>query len=97
LTGDPRPIDWLCRQSNAYRVENIPASEQPPEPVLRSTQTILKEFSDVLEAVSDSYANENRIDAEEAQRIRKEWEELKQVAEAFVRACEEGVYNTPGA
>ncbi len=59
----------------------------------KNTQSILKEFSEMLEAVTESYANGQRIDLQESVRIRKEWEELKSRAEQFVCACEHGVFN----
>ena len=95
LTSDDSMIDWLCQQTNSFRVKNPPVD--PPadieQSVLNNTQSILKEFSEVLEAVTESYAHEQRIDLEESERIRKEWDELKSVAEQFVCACEQGVFN----
>ena len=61
-------------------------------PILRSTQAILKEFSEVLNAVSTSFDDDGKIDEQEAQRIRDEWENLKEVTESFVVSCEHGVY-----
>lgn len=92
LTGDTSAIDWLCQQTSSFRVDNPPveADEDIPRSVLETTQDILKEFSDLLEAVTESYANGQRIDQDESARIRKEWEELKAVAEHFVCACENG-------
>ncbi len=86
-------IDWLCQQTGTFRVKNPYVALQACEPVLKTTQTILKEFSDVLQAVSSSYESGNRIDAQEAKRIRKEWEDLKMVAETFVYSCEQGLYD----
>lgn len=93
LTGDCSMIDWLCQQTGTFRVKNPYVALQACEPVLKTTQTILKEFSDVLQAVSSSYESGNRIDAQEAKRIRKEWEDLKMVAETFVYSCEQGLYD----
>ena len=56
------------------------------------TQKILQEFSDLLDAVSSSVENDGDIDAKEAKRIRREWEDLKRITESFVVACERGVY-----
>jgi hypothetical protein len=95
LTGDDSMIDWLCQQTGSFRVKN-PAqlrAENLEQSVLENTQEILKEFSDMLEAVTESYANGQRIDLQEAVRIRTEWEELKSRAEQFVCACEAGVFN----
>ncbi len=95
-TGDVAPVQWLCGQTNGFRVDN-PETTSSAGAVLKSTQVILKEFSEVLEAVSGSYGNGNRIDCKEATHIRKEWEELKSIAESFVVACEAGCYDREGA
>lgn len=90
LTRDPGPVEWLCQKTGGFRVEN-PRKVAPGKKVLlRSTQEILKEFSDLLAVISDSYSNDGIIDREEAKRIRKEWERLKIVAETFVIMCENG-------
>jgi len=95
LTSDESMIDWLCQQTNSFRVKNPPTAPPPniEQSVLKNTQSILKEFSEMLEAVTESYANGQRIDLQESVRIRKEWEELKSRAEQFVYACEQGVFN----
>jgi hypothetical protein len=91
-TGSSAPLDWLCEQSGSFRVENPEVTPSGCDGVLSASQSMLKEFSDVLEAVSEGYVNGNRIDGDEAVRIRREWEELKRVGESFVRACEAGCY-----
>lgn len=92
LTDNPAPIHWLCRRAGGFLTMNPPAREASKIALLKSTQQILKEFSDVMEAVSESYGDDSRIGPKEATRIRKEWEELKVVAESFVVACERGVH-----
>ena len=94
LTGDDSIIDWLCQQTGSFRVKNPPSDDSVDieQSVLKNTQVILKEFTEVLEAVTESYANEQRIDLTESERIRKEWDELKTVAEQFVCACEQGMF-----
>ena len=93
LTGDDSAVDWLCQQTESFRVKNPVQGEATISSVLDNTQMIRKEFSDVLEVVTQSYANGHRIDKDESARIRKEWEELKSVAEQFVFACEEGMFD----
>ena len=61
--------------------------------MLGATQKLLGEFSELLAAVSRSYDDDSIIDQSEAQSIRKEWEDLKAMAEHFVVACESGAYN----
>lgn len=93
LTGDDSAIDWLCQQADSFRIKNPAVEESSESSVLDNTQTILKEFSELLEAVTEGYANGQRIDPAESARIRKEWEDLKRVAERFVHACEQGVFD----
>ncbi|OGV59990.1 MAG: hypothetical protein A2283_10570 [Lentisphaerae bacterium RIFOXYA12_FULL_48_11] len=91
VTHDVAPAEWLCQKTNGFRVDNPRKGGQKRKIMLDSTQTIVKEFSHLLQAVSESYSNDNKIDFEEAKRIRKEWEALKVVAESFVISCEEGL------
>lgn len=93
VTGDESPIDWLCQQTGSFRIRNPEQSDQPKDSVMDNTHSILREFSELLEAVTESYDHEQRIDDTEAARIRKEWEELKSIAEQFVVACEVGVFD----
>ena len=88
------PTRWLCRKVGGYLVMN-PSTIPEETPVLQATHTIVRNFSDMLEAVSESYENDGSIEHEEASRIRNEWETLKSVCETFVNACEQGAYQTP--
>lgn len=93
ITGDPAPIVWLCEQVNGFFVENIAPDMMETElRVLNMTQRILREFSEMLDMVSKSMANENGIDKDEARGIRVEWEDLKRVGEQFVLGCEMGTF-----
>jgi len=93
-TGDRRPVEWLCQRVGGYFVES-PDSE--PEELdaeyLRQTQTILAEFSGLLQLISESIGNEGRIDAEESRQIRRQWLRLQSQGEGFVRACERGHFD----
>jgi hypothetical protein len=91
-TGEHHPIAWLCQQFGGFFVKNPPQAKLQNTPVLRVTQVILKEFSEVLDAVSLGLDNDGQIDIEEAKRIRCEWETLKAATEGFVVSCEHGVY-----
>jgi len=92
LTGDTSPISWLCQRAGGFFVENPPRKTAADGPLLPVTQKILREFSELLEAVSNSLENDGHVDAKEAAKIRNEWEDLKSVAEGFVLACEKGRY-----
>ena len=92
LTDDTAPVRWLCEQAGGFFVQNPAAARDDSLPVLTAIRKILQEFSEVLDVASSSYENDGRIDSVDAKQIRKEWEDLKQEAETFVVACENGVY-----
>ena len=93
LTGDVGPVKWLCRKANGFFVANPePATAQGFLPLLGMTQRLLKEFSELLTTVSESVSDDGKVDDVEADRIRKEWEDLKSVGESFVSGCEQGIY-----
>jgi hypothetical protein len=92
LTGDREPIKWLCRQVDGFFVQNTEADEEFSGAVFEATQKMLKEFSDVLQSVTNGMRNDGKIDRCEAEPLRDEWEDLKSVAESFVAACERGEY-----
>ena len=56
------------------------------------TRRIVREFSDLLDVLTESIENDGVIDLKEAESIRTEWEKLKSSAESFVSACEKGLY-----
>jgi len=94
LTEDDNIIRWLCCKANGYFVKNT----DPEEPVsdvtlFAATQRILTEFSELLQAISSSTANDGVISKKEAESIRSEWEDLKSIGENFVRSCEEGHFH----
>jgi len=92
LTKDPGPIAWLCQQADGYFVANPPKDKCDAIPLLHMTRRIVREFSDLLDVLTESVENDGQIDLIEAQKIRIEWEELKSSAENFVVACEQGSY-----
>ena len=94
ITGDKALIAWLCQKADGYFVKNPNASVSTSTP-LSGTRKILKEFTELLDAVSTSLANDQVIDREEASGIRDEWETLKSVTESFVVACERGNFAEP--
>jgi len=93
LTGDVEPIAWLCHQADGFFVPNNPiASNIDKIPLLKMTRRIVREFSELLDVMTESIENDGEIDLKEATRIRKEWEELKSSAESFIVLCEKGHY-----
>lgn len=93
VTSNQAPIHWLCQKFDGFFVSNPKSKGQAgAEPVLMATQSLLREFSDMLAEVSKSLMDDNFINDQEAVNIRREWEELKSLAESFVRTCEAGHY-----
>ena len=94
VTGDQRLVAWVCRQADCFPTHN-PSVPDPklPDSLLKSTQVILSEFSELLKDVSSSSEDDGRIDRKEALEIRQHWEKLKQLAESFIVACEAGRYD----
>lgn len=87
VTDDDRAVQWLARQRGGVFVKN-PTRVMDKVDVFRETQRILKEFADVLQAVSSAW-DDSRLTADEIERIRLEWDELKSIGETFVMACED--------
>lgn len=60
---------------------------------------LVREFADLLESIEDSLAD-GRVEAVEAEHVRREWEELKSAGEALVVSCEHRAgrkaLNSPG-
>jgi hypothetical protein len=92
-TGDHDVVNWICHQTGGFFSPNPPAdTTKPGTDLLIGAQTLVKEFSDMLEEVSRSVANDGAIEAAEAQKIRRHWETLKRVAEHFVACSEDGLF-----
>jgi hypothetical protein len=92
LTGDDGPVKWLCEQSNGYFTRNPALVVKSDIPLINVTRGILKEFSTLLDTVSESIENDGEILEDEAEEIRAAWETLKSSTESFVVACEKGQY-----
>lgn len=93
-THDRRSVEWLCEAMGGYFVEDPDAEpEEADTEYLRHTQAIVARFSRLLDTLSSSIAHESRIDLREARAIRDQWRELQSHGEAFVRACEMGIFD----
>ncbi|MBU4199335.1 MAG: hypothetical protein KKG09_04825 [Verrucomicrobia bacterium] len=94
LTGEIGPIAWLCRKANGFFVANPSKSRMTQPTYIKETRRMLKEFSDVIEAISAGIEDDGSIDFNECNRIREEWDGLKTIIESFVIACERGMFAT---
>ena len=93
LSDDNGIIDWLCRRRGGHFVKDPDVSGHQIDHVLPATQEIIGHFSDLLAQISVA-ANDHSVSPEEADEIRQCWDKLKSYAEAFVRSCEAGDFQT---
>lgn len=95
-TGEVDVANWLCHRAGGFYTPNpeVDAANHGTD-LLMATQQLVKEFSDMLEEVSRSIADDGAILPDEAARIRRHWETLKRVAECFVVGGEAGLYGRP--
>ena len=93
-TQDDAIIHWVCQVADGYFVKNMEVDKLSCESkVVENIQQFIKSFSEALDSISESYQEGNKITCSEAERIRKEWEELKSIGEGFVQACEAGKFD----
>jgi hypothetical protein len=94
LTKDIRLIRWLCNDAGGFFVANPHEATRGSidESLFLQTRRMVREFSELLNAVSVSHDDDGRIDAEESDEIRQKWEDLKSAVEQFVVRCEKGQY-----
>ena len=62
------------------------------ENIFAETRGMVREFSELLEAVTESVEDAPGIDPDEAEEIRQRWEDLKACVEKFAVGCEKGHY-----
>jgi len=99
IAGDDRPVRWLAEACGGFFVRNPSGRPTTGLGLLRQTQVIVREFADLLESIEDSLAD-GRIEPDEAEAIRHEWEQLKSAGEMLVVSCERrsgGKRNKPEA
>ena len=94
LTKDVNLIRFLCHEAGGFFVSDpLPDLRQPREQsIFDEMRAMMREFSELLEVVGQSVANDHSIDLGEAAQIREKWEDLKACTERFVVGCEGGHY-----
>ena len=94
LTRDIRLVRWLCNEAGGFFVPNPETpSIDMDRAIYTHTRGMVRDFSELLDAVTESVEDDNSIDLEEADEIRQKWEDLKSAVERFVIACERGHYH----
>ena len=94
LTKDIRLVRWLCNEAGGFFVANpVPELRKSlDESIFNETRSMVREFSELLETVTEAYDEDSHIDPQEADMIREKWEDLKACLERFTFACEKGHY-----
>jgi Phage regulatory protein CII (CP76) len=97
LTKDIRLIRWLCNEAGGFFAANpVPDLRRNPDvAIFGETRRMVRDFSELLDAVTASLEDDQQVDSEEADQIRQKWEDLKSCAEHFVMSCEKGLYRGP--
>jgi hypothetical protein len=98
-TRDVHLIRWLCNQAGGFFVPNpgVEPGLSIEETFVHETRTMVREFSELLDAVTGSTEGDAAVDQSEADRIRQRWEDLKACVEHFVVCCEKGFFGGPGS
>src|SRR5438477_748778 len=95
ITKDIRRVRWLCNEAGGFYVSNpVPEIRKSrDETIFNETRSMVREFSELLEVVTESVEPDSNIDPNEADLIRQKWEDLKACVERFVISCEKGHYH----
>ncbi len=93
-TKDIRLIRWLCNEAGGFFVGNPErvSTKSLNESIFAESRDMVREFSQLLDTVTESFADDEQIDSGEADEIRQKWEDLKACVERFVVGCEKGQY-----
>lgn len=92
LTKDIRLIRFLCNDAGGFFVADpvLDSEKSIDQSIFSQTRAMMREFSELLDAVTVSVEDDACIDSNEADSIRQRWEDLKGCVEEFVVSCERG-------
>ncbi|MEO6434576.1 MAG: phage regulatory CII family protein [Tepidisphaeraceae bacterium] len=92
LTKDIRLVRWLCNEAGGFFVANpVPELRKSmDETIFNETRSMVREFSELLDTVTEAYDADYQIDPNEADEIREKWEDLKACLERFTVCAEKG-------
>jgi hypothetical protein len=95
LTKDIRLIRWLCNEAGGFFVANpVPTTGRTiDQTIFTESRLMVRDFSELLDTVTESVEDDAHIDAGEADEIRQKWEDLKATVEKFVISCEKGYFH----
>lgn len=91
LTREDDILHWLCLQGGGFFVPE-PKAGAHKEELSASVNALVKHFALLLGDIAHT-SSDHRITAEEADRLRSSWDDLRTKTESFIRACEKGDFN----
>src|SRR3954462_5154968 len=96
-TKDIHLVRWLCNEAGGFFVNNpVPELRKSlDEKIFAESRGMVREFSELLDTITESVEDKPGIDPDEADQIRGRWEDLKACVEKFVISCERGHYDRP--
>lgn len=96
-TKDIHLLRWLCNEAGGFFVNNpvLELRKSLDENIFAESRGMVREFSELLDAITESMEDKPGIDVGEAEQIRQRWEDLKSCLEKFVISCERGHYDRP--
>ena len=83
-------IQWLCNQADGFFIKNPNLNGNLSKAISKALQKGFKEFSEYTNEVIKAW-EDGKLTFEEVKRIRKEWEDNKQLGEEFVCSLERSV------
>ena len=96
-TKDAKLVRWVCNLAGGFFVPNpLPPAGSLEQNMYRQTRTLVRDFSELLDTVTESMENDHQVDLNEADTIRQKWEDLKCNVEHFVLLCEKGHFLRKG-
>lgn len=95
MTKDIKLIRWLCNEAGGFFVANpeLDATKSLDERVFAETRNMVRDFSELLDTITESLDLTPGINRDEADQIRQKWEDLKGLVERFTIGCEKGFYH----
>ncbi len=86
-TENDTTITWACEKLGGVFIPNKEISAEEIEAVSTAyVSKSVKEFGDVITVIGEAI-QDGEITANEALKIKKEWEDLKRLLEGFVHVC----------
>jgi hypothetical protein len=88
-TGDTRIVDWLAQKAGGHFTPT--EGETPSAALDQAANGLVRAFGLLIADLAEASADQ-RVTPDETQRLRENWNRIRQRTEAFVRRCEKGEY-----